>query len=255
MTPTARPTGERALVIVPTYNEAATISEVVRRLFEATGDSVALLVVDDASPDGTAALVRQLAGGAHVIELLERQAKAGLGTAYVAGFRWALEGGYWAVVEMDADLSHDPGDVPRLLERLRSGADLAIGSRYVPGGRVVNWGLLRRLLSAAGNLYARLWLGFPVRDSTSGFRAYATRALADQDLSTVRSEGYAFQIEMTRRVYRGGARIDEVPITFTERALGTSKMSRRIVFEALRQVTSWGLRDRLGGGRRRSTSN
>lgn len=241
----------RALVIVPTYNERDSIADVARRLFDAAGDSVELLVVDDGSPDGTASLVKSLAAESpHGIHVIERSHKQGLGTAYVTGFRWGLERGYWAMVEMDADLSHDPADVPRLLDRLRSGADLAIGSRYVEGGGTENWGPLRRALSAGGNLYARAWLGYPVRDSTAGFRAYRAEALAAQDLSTVRSEGYGFQIEMTRRVFRAGGTIAEVPITFTERVAGKSKMSRRIVAEALLQVTRWGVSDRFGGRRR-----
>ncbi|MFN2586574.1 MAG: polyprenol monophosphomannose synthase [Actinomycetota bacterium] len=239
----------RALVIVPTYNERDSIGEVARRLFEAAGDRVELLVVDDGSPDGTAEHVKHLAQGPHSIHLVERSHKQGLGTAYVAGFRWALERGYWAVVEMDADLSHDPADVPRLLHRLESGADLAIGSRYVAGGATENWGPLRRALSAAGNLYARAWLGYPVKDSTAGFRAYRAATLGAEDLSTVRTEGYGFQIEMTRRVWQRGGTIAEVPIVFTERVAGKSKMSRRIVVEALAQVTRWGLRDRFGGRR------
>ena len=238
-------------MIVPTYNEAESIGEIARRLFDAAGDSVDLLVVDDGSPDGTAMVVKSLGSeSAHGIHLLERSHKQGLGTAYVAGFRWGLERGYWALVEMDADLSHDPADVPRLLERLRTGADLAIGSRYVEGGGTENWGPLRRALSAGGNVYARAWLGYPVRDSTAGFRAYRAEVLAAQDLSTIRSEGYGFQIEMTRRVWQAGGTIAEVPITFTERVAGKSKMSRRIVAEALVQVTRWGLRDHLR--RRRS---
>ncbi|MDQ4124243.1 MAG: polyprenol monophosphomannose synthase [Actinomycetota bacterium] len=236
-----------ALVIVPTYNESASIGEVARRLFDAAGDSVELLVVDDGSPDGTAALVKSLAAeSAHGIHVIERSHKQGLGTAYVTGFRWGLERDYWALVEMDADLSHDPADVPRLLSRLQSGADLAIGSRYVEGGGTANWGPLRRALSAGGNLYARAWLGYPVRDSTAGFRAYRAEVVAREDLTTVRSEGYGFQIEMTRRVWRAGGTIAEVPITFTERVAGKSKMSRRIVAEALLQVTRWGWSDRFG---------
>ena len=239
----------RALVIVPTFNELESIEEVTQRLFAATSGTVDLLVVDDGSPDGTADFVKQLAAGNPHIHLIERSGKQGLGTAYVAGFRWAMERGYDAVVEMDADLSHDPADVPRLLHRLQD-ADLVVGSRYVPGGRVENWGRIRRMLSLAGNLYARLWLGFGVRDSTSGFRAYTTAALAREDLATLRSEGYSFQIEMTRRVFRAKGRIVEVPITFVERARGKSKMSRRIVIEAMLGVTRWGIRDRFGGGSR-----
>ncbi|MBW3595366.1 MAG: polyprenol monophosphomannose synthase [Actinobacteria bacterium] len=242
------PTPQRpplALVITPTYNERDSIAEVVRRLFDACGERVDLLVIDDGSPDGTAHIVRHLQRHDSRIHLHQRAGKLGLGTAYVTGFRWAIERGYDAVVEMDADLSHDPADVPRLLDALE-GADLVIGSRYVPGGGVTNWGRLRRMLSAAGNLYARLWLGYPVKDSTAGFRAYRTSALAAEDLDDVRSEGYGFQIEMTRRFHNRGRRIHEVPITFVERVRGRSKMSRRIVIEALMAVTRWGLRDRVG---------
>ena len=242
----------RALVIVPTYDERESIGEVARRLFEAAGDDVELLVVDDGSPDGTAAHVKHLAAGSpHAIHILERSHKQGLGTAYVAGFRWGLERGYWAMVEMDADLSHDPADVPRLLEKLRAGADLAIGSRYVAGGGTRNWGPLRRALSIAGNLYARAWLGYAVRDSTAGFRAYRSDVLEAQDLGGIRSEGYGFQIELTRRMWHAGGTIAEVPIVFTERVAGKSKMSRRIVVEALARVTRWGIEDRFGRGRRR----
>lgn len=245
MTAATPGTQGRSLVIVPTFNEIESIEEVTQRLFAAVGDEVDLLVVDDGSPDGTAAFVKGLAVDRPQMHLIERSGKQGLGTAYVAGFRWAIERGYDAVVEMDADLSHDPADVPRLLQRLVD-VDLAVGSRYVPGGRVENWGRIRRMLSLGGNLYARAWLGFPVRDSTSGFRAYKTAALADGDLGALRSEGYSFQIEMTRRIHRSGGRIAEVPITFVERARGKSKMSRRIVLEAMLRVTRWGIEDRFG---------
>jgi dolichol-phosphate mannosyltransferase len=244
----------RALVIVPTYNERDNVDEVVRRLFAAAGEGVHLLVVDDGSPDGTAARVQELARERGDIHLLRRPGKLGLGTAYIAGFRWALKRDYVACVEMDADLSHDPADVPRLLDALDH-ADLVIGSRYVPGGRVVNWSWARRALSGAGNLYARAWLGFGVHDSTGGFRAYSRAILERLDLGSVRSEGYAFQIEMARRVHRAGGHIVEVPIVFSERASGTSKMSRRIVAEALTSVTRWGIQDRFGRrspGRRRA---
>ena len=233
-----------ALVITPTYNERESITELVGRLFDAAGDRVDLLVIDDGSPDGTAELVKELQATDDRVHLEQRPGKQGLGTAYVKGFKWAIERGYDSVVEMDADLSHDPADVPRLLDALDD-ADLVIGSRYVPGGGVSNWGRGRRLLSSAGNVYARLWLGYRVKDSTAGFRAYRTTALATQNLDTIRSEGYGFQIEMTRRFHRAGLRIREVPITFTERALGHSKMSRRIVVEALLAVTRWGIRDRF----------
>lgn len=244
------PERARALVIVPTYNERSTIVTVANRLFEGAGDSVALLVVDDASADGTADAVEELAGGPNEVHVMRRAAKLGLGSAYVDGFRWALGHGYWAAVEMDADLSHDPGDVVRLLDALER-SDLVVGSRYVRGGRIENWGLGRRLLSRAGNLYARAWLGFGVRDSTSGFRAYSAAFLRNEDLDAITAEGYAFQIEMTRRAALRGARIAEIPITFVERAAGRSKMSRRIVIEALVEVARWGVRDRAASLRRR----
>lgn len=232
------------MVIVPTYNESESIAGVIGRLFEAVDADVDLLVVDDGSPDGTARIVRQIAADPdRRVDLLERTSKQGLGAAYLAGFDKAIERGYVAVVEMDADLSHDPATVPRLLEGLGS-ADLVIGSRYVPGGRVENWGVIRRLLSRLGNIYAGLWLGFGVKDSTSGFRAFRVGALQVQELATVASQGYAFQIEMVRRVYQDGGRIAEVPIVFTERAAGDSKMSKRIVLEALAHVTRWGVSDR-----------
>ena len=239
----------RALVIVPTYNERDNMAEVVRRLFDATGDRVDLLVVDDGSPDGTADLVEQLATGPHEIHLMRRASKQGLGTAYLHGFHWAIDRGYAAVVEMDADLSHDPADVPRLLDALEA-ADLVLGSRYVAGGRVENWGRFRTALSSGGNGYARLWMGWDVQDATAGFRAYRTSFLTTLDLPTVHSEGYGFQIEMTRRVFRSGGRIVEIPIAFVERVAGHSKMSRRIVVEALWDVTRWGLSDRLRRARR-----
>jgi len=235
---------EPALVIVPTYNEVDTIEEVAQRLFAACGSAVSLLVIDDGSPDGTAEVVRNMSEAGRSIHLIERAGKQGLGTAYVAGFRWAIERGFTAVVEMDADLSHDPADVPRLLAAIES-ADLAIGSRYVPGGRTENWSRTRRWLSLAGNIYARTWLGFRVMDSTSGFRAYRVSALGAEDLDSVGSSGYAFQIEMARRVHLDGGTIAEVPITFVERVQGRSKMSRRIVLEAIVKVTRWGVHDRF----------
>jgi dolichol-phosphate mannosyltransferase len=242
MTMTAVDT-QRALVIVPTYNERENISEVARRLFDAAGERVALLVVDDGSPDGTAEIVKQIAAGSNEVHLIERAVKQGLGSAYRTGFAWAMDHGFEAVVEMDADMSHDPGDVPRLLDALED-ADLVIGSRYVPGGGTQNWGLPRRLLSRFGNVYSRAWLGYKVKDSTAGFRAYRTSWLREMDLSTVSSDGYAFQVEMTFRTYKAGKRIREVPITFVERTAGESKMSKRIVFEALLRIAGWGIKGR-----------
>lgn len=234
----------RVCVIVPTYNERATIREVVRRTFEACPEATDVLVVDDGSPDGTGEEVRRIGTEDERVNLLARARKQGLGKAYIAGFRWALRNGYDVVVEMDADLSHDPATVPRLVAALDD-ADLAVGSRYIPEGRIENWGTLRSALSRFGNIYARILLGFDVRDSTSGFRAFRVEALKDENLDTVASHGYAFQIEMIRRLHRKGSRIVEVPITFVERASGISKMSKRIVLEAFWEVTNWGIGDRL----------
>ena len=235
----------KALVVVPTFNEADNIETIVARLFDQPGaHEIELLVVDDASPDGTADKVKTLQASDERIHIVERPGRRGLGSAYVAGFEWGLERGYEALGEMDADLSHDPRDVPRLLDALAD-AELAIGSRYVPGGEIVNWGRVRRALSWVGNVYARLWIGFGVRDATSGFRAYRSVILEPMDLSTIRAEGYAFQIEMARRVNKRGGRIIEIPIRFADRTAGRSKMSRRIVFEAIALVTAWGIRDRI----------
>ncbi len=233
-------------MIVPTFNERASIAEVAR-LVLAADPAMDLLVVDDSSPDRTGEAVRAIApaAGGSRIHLLERPAKLGLGTAYVDGFRWALRCGFEAIVAMDGDCSHDPRVAPRLVEALGD-ADLVIGSRYVPGGEVRNWRLPRRTLSLAGNLYARLALGFAVRDSTSGFRAYRS-AWLEANFPRTTSQGYTFQIEMTRRIHRAGGRIVEIPIAFTERSSGSSKMSRRIVLEAIWSVAWWGLRDRFGG--------
>jgi dolichol-phosphate mannosyltransferase len=239
-----QPRADQALVVIPTFNERDTIAEAIRRLREATKDSAQILVVDDHSPDGTGALVRELQAGVPGLHLVERRGKLGLGTAYVDGFEIGIANGYWALVEMDADLSHDPAAVPRLLAALAD-ADLAIGSRYIPGGYVEDWSTGRRWLSRVGNSYARAWLGFPLRDATSGFRAYRTDFLSTQDLGSVSSQGYGFQIEMARRVFRAGGRIVEVPITFTDRTLGRSKMSKRIALEAMTSVTAWGVQDRL----------
>jgi dolichol-phosphate mannosyltransferase len=235
----------RSLVIVPTFNEHPSIGALLDRLFESVDESTDALVVDDGSPDGTAAVVSAKAASNNRIHLMQRAFKRGLASAYVAGFKWALQHDYDAVVEMDADLSHDPAFVPTLITHLGA-ADLVLGSRYVPGGCVENWSVLRRFLSRAGNAYARAWLTFPVRDSTSGFRAYRSEVIAALDLSGIRSEGYAFQIEMTHRVFTNGGRIVEVPITFSERRWGRSKLSRRIVLEALISVPVWGVKQRLG---------
>jgi apolipoprotein N-acyltransferase len=241
----------RTLVILPTFEERQTIETVIRRLL-ALPEAVDVLVVDDSSPDGTGALVRAIAEREPRVRLRSRPARSGLASAYLEGFAQALEGPYDLVAEMDSDLSHAPEELPSLLAAASAHADLAIGSRYVPGGSVSDWGRGRLALSRAGNRYARFMLGMPIRDATSGFRVYRRALLADLLATPIRSEGYAFQIELVRRAWRSGATIDEVPITFSERRHGASKISRRIVVEALRLVTVWGLRDRFSGPARSS---
>jgi dolichol-phosphate mannosyltransferase len=228
-----------SLVVVPTFNERDNVGHVIERLFSAVRhDDVHALVVDDSSPDRTTEAIPQDHPGVYV---MRRAAKLGLGSAYVAGFHWGLDRDYDAILEMDADLSHDPADVPRLLDALDH-ADLAIGSRYVAGGRVENWSTARRALSRAGNLYANTWLRLGINDLTSGFRAYRRSALEAIDLDSIHSEGYSFQIEMVLRVHRAGGRIVELPITFVERVSGTSKMTGRIVAEAITKVPRWAIR-------------
>lgn len=234
----------RALVVLPTYNEAENLEEVVKRLRAAEPDAD-VLVVDDSSPDGTADLAEELDRRFGDIAVLRRPAKSGLGSAYRDGFRRGLEQGYDVLVEMDSDLSHDPAALPELLGAVANGADLAIGSRYVPGGSIPHWPWHRRLLSRGGNRYAGLVLGLEVRDSTAGYRAYAAPALSAIDLDAVRADGYGFQVEMAYAVARNGGRIVEVPIKFVDRERGTSKMSARIVVEAMILVTWWAFRDRV----------
>jgi dolichol-phosphate mannosyltransferase len=231
------------LVVLPTVDEAATITEVVRGVKAAGADA---LVVDDASRDRTGELAE--AAGATV---LGRDRRMGLGSAYRAGFAWGLERGYDVLVEMDSDLSHDPAALPTLIAAVEEGADLAIGSRYVPGGSIPEWAPHRRALSRWGNRYAAAVLGMPVADATSGYRAYRADALREIEFSTVRANGYGFQIEMAYRIARNGRKVVEVPISFTERTEGKSKMSSRIVVEALALVTAWGARDRVLRARRR----
>lgn len=225
------------LVIIPTFNEAENLPGVLHRV-RAAGAEV--LVVDDDSPDGTGVLADQLAVRDTGIHVLHRADKSGLGTAYREGFAWGLARNYDTLVELDGDGSHQPEQLGRLLDRIPV-ADMVIGSRWVPGGAVVNWPPRRALLSRAGSLYARVALGLPFRDVTGGYRAYSTEALRRIDLGTVTSQGYCFQIDMLLHAHRAGLRIHEVPITFVEREFGVSKMSARIVREAVLNVTLWGL--------------
>lgn len=258
---------ERVLVITPTYDERESLPVTLARLRSAV-PWADVLVVDDGSPDGTGQIADALAAQDSAVHVLHRPRKSGLGGAYTAGFTWGLERGYAVLVEMDADGSHAPEQLPWLLAAVGvrapagavgaegvdvdlplGGADLALGSRWVPGGRVVDWPLTRQLLSRGGNTWARWAMGVPLRDATGGFRAYRARALHAVDLPSVRSEGYCYQLDLAARVVRAGLVVVEVPITFTERAAGASKMSRAIVVEALLRTTAWGARrraDQLG---------
>ena len=242
----------RVLVVIPTYNEIENIDEVLRRTRRALPDAT-VLVVDDNSPDGTADRVRALRRSLGGVDVLCREAKLGLGAAYRAGFRTGLTAGHDILIEMDADLSHDPSVLPDLVRAIAGGADLAIGSRYVPGGSIPDWAPLRRAISRTGCWYARTMLRLPVRDATSGFRAYRADVLGAIDLDRVRADGYGFQVEMAYQVHAMGGYIAEVPIEFRDRTLGRSKMSMRIVVEALWLVTCWGVRDRLHRTRRHRT--
>ena len=244
LAPEPEPQERSTLVVLPTYNEAKNIETVLRRV-RAVVPSAHVLVVDDGSPDGTAELADEIARDVGGISVLRRPTRSGLGSAYRDGFRWGMARGYDVLVEMDADLSHDPGVLPLLLRGLDEGADLVIGSRYVPGGVAADWPWLRRAISRIGCWYAHVMLRLPIRDATSGFRAYRAGALRVVDLDTVRANGYGFQVEMAYRVAGVGGDLREVPIEFRDRTAGTSKMSSRIVFEALWLVTRWGVRDRL----------
>jgi len=235
-----------ALVVMPTYDEVDNIAAIAARLRTAV-PAADLLIVDDASPDGTGQLADRLAAADPQVHVLHRAAKRGLGAAYVAGFGWAKERGYDVVVEMDADGSHAPEELPRLLDAL-TGADLVLGSRWVDGGAVCNWPRSRLLLSRAGNAYARAMLRLPLRDATGGYRAYRRRVLDAIPLEKVASAGYCFQVDLAWQAWTRGFTVVEVPITFTERERGRSKMSRAIVVEALWRVTFWGLRSRLSSG-------
>jgi dolichol-phosphate mannosyltransferase len=234
--------GDRGLVVIPTYDEAENIELVVDRV-RATVPSFDVLVVDDTSPDGTGDIADKIAAHDERVHVLHRSERRGLGSAYLAGFRWGLDRGFDVLVEMDADGSHLPEQLPRLLDAL-GGADLVLGARWVPGGRVVNWPLRRELLSRGGNTYARVALGLPVHDATGGFRAFRRSTLEGLDLESVESEGYCFQVDLARRALEAGFRVREVPITFVEREHGYSKMSGEIVREALVRVTAWGAHHR-----------
>ncbi len=236
------------LVVIPTYQEAESLPGVVRRLRTAV-PAADVLVVDDNSPDGTGRLADAMAEADPAVHVLHRAGKQGLGAAYVAGFRWALDEGYGVLVEMDADGSHLPEELPSLLAAIDEG-DLVIGSRWVPGGSVEAWPWHRQLLSRGGNTYTRIALGLPVRDATAGFRAYRSMLLEKVHLDDVASHGYCFQVDMAWRAHLAGGVIREVPIRFVERAEGRSKMSRRIVAEALLRVTVWGLTHRRDQVRR-----
>src|SRR3954451_21772702 len=232
----------RVVMVVPTFNEADNIAWLVGRLRIAQPE-VDVLVVDDNSPDGTGALADALAAEDAAVHVLHRSAKGGLGAAYLAGFAWALDAGYDVVGEMDADGSHQPEQLHRLLEVLLE-ADLVIGSRHVPGGSVVNWPMRREALSRGGNLYVRLLLGIDIRDATAGFRVFRRSALEKIDLTSVESTGYVFQTDLVTRCLRAGLTVREVPIEFVERVRGDSKMSGAVAAESLRRITRWGLRER-----------
>jgi dolichol-phosphate mannosyltransferase len=238
----------RVLVIVPTYNEAENVRQIVARVRDAVPEAE-ILIADDNSPDGTGAIADGLAEADPAVRVLHRSGKQGLGAAYLAGFRWADEQGIDVVVEMDADGSHAPEELPRLLNALRD-ADMVLGSRWVPGGKVVNWPPSRHAISRTGNVYTRLALGIPLGDATGGYRAYRLPVLERLDLDKVASQGYCFQIDLARRAWKAGYRIVEVPITFRERERGQSKMSSRIVREALWRVTVWGVQARVAAARR-----
>jgi dolichol-phosphate mannosyltransferase len=241
----------RATVVVPTYNEIDTIERVIREV-RATTPEVNILVVDDGSPDGTADRVDELAAELGRIEVLRRPAKSGLGNAYRAGLRHAIDSGAEICVQMDADLSHDPAVLPALLSNVEHGADLAIGSRYVPGGRTVDWPRKRRMLSRWGNRYAAGVLGLAVNDATAGYRAYRSEALERMEFETVKADGYGFQVEMTYRLVSRGGKIVEFPISFVDRTEGVSKMSGSIIQEALLLVVKLWVSDFRGRRRRRA---
>jgi dolichol-phosphate mannosyltransferase len=234
----------RVQVNVPTFNEAVNIEEFLHRTRAAVPDAD-ILVLDDNSPDGTADLAEKVADELGHIEVLRRPAKRGLGSAYRAGFGVGIDRGYDLLTQIDADLSHDPAVLPELIAAVHSGADMVIGSRYVPGGAIPHWPALRRAASRYGNQYARAMLGYDVQDSTSGYRVFRARTLLDIEYDRTKANGYLFQIELAYRVALIGGRITEVPITFTDRVRGNSKMNWQVVAEEMTYVSWWGMRDRI----------
>ena len=230
---------DRVTVVIPTFNERENLTQIVAAVTE---QGYRVVVVDDSSPDGTGELADRIANDDPLVTVIHRPAKEGLGPAYAAGFDHALGTGAEIVVEMDADFSHDPGDLPRLVAAIESGADLAIGSRYVKGGSTPDWPLSRQAISRGGNIYARLMLGLPVRDATAGFRAMRSGALSVLPYRSAEASGYGFQVEMAWRAHQHRLAIVEIPITFRDRTRGTSKMGTGIVVEAMKLVTLWGLR-------------
>ncbi len=239
---------EHVTVVVPTYNERENLPHIVASV---RLHGYRVQVVDDGSPDGTGAIADELAAADSMVDVIHRSVKEGLGPAYAAGFDRVLDTGARAVVEMDADFSHNPADLPRLVGALEQGADLAIGSRYVPGGATPDWPLPRRLISRGGNIYARTMLGIPVRDATAGFRAFRSEALRRLPYREAEASGYGFQVEMAWRAVTAGLRVVEIPIVFRDRQRGQSKMNKRIVVEAMSLVTRWGLERLLLGWRNR----
>jgi len=234
----------RPLIVLPTYNEADNIAEILRRV-RAVVPQAGILVVDDSSPDGTADIVWAMISEVGQVDIVSRPRKSGLGSAYRDGFKWGRTRGFDVLMEMDSDFSHDPADIPRLLKGIDDGADLVIGSRYVTGGEIPHWPWHRRALSKYANRYSAAMLRLGIRDLTAGYRAYRGEMLDRIDLDAVRAEGYGFQVEMTYFVADAGGRIVEVPIKFVDRVRGTSKMSMNIVVEAMALVTWWGIRDRV----------
>jgi dolichol-phosphate mannosyltransferase len=243
----------RVLVIIPTYNERENLPLIIDRV-RAAVPAAHILVADDASPDGTGQVADHLAADDEHLHVLHRPGKAGLGAAYLDGFRWGSVHGFDVLVEMDADGSHQPEQLSSLLERIEAGADVVLGSRWVAGGSVRNWPRYREAISRVGNVYTRLALGIQLRDATGGYRAYRTSALDKIGLDGVESQGYCFQVDLAWRAVQAGLRVDEVPITFVERELGASKMTQAIVVEALWRVTQWGARHRIEQLRGRRSS-